>query len=107
MKKLLFVLAVAGAAVLVACNGNKKTNEEATDTEVAEVQSNYETDAFTTKSGKKVTVYALMHASVRVVVDGKEIEIDPVSKLRDRTVDYSAMPKADYIFVTHEHANCR
>lgn len=105
MKKLLFVLAVAGAAMLVACNGNKKTNEEVTDTEVADVQSNYEMDAFTTKSGKKVTVYSLMHASVRVVVDGKEIEIDPVLKLRDRTVDYSAMPKADYIFVTHEHGD--
>ena len=35
--------------------------------------------------------------------DGKEIEIDPVLKLRDRTVDYASMTKADYIFVTHEH----
>ena len=75
MKKLLFVLAVVGAAILVACNGNKKANEEATNTEVADVQSNYETEVFTTKSGKKVTVYALMHASVRVAVDGKEIEL--------------------------------
>lgn len=105
MKKLLMALAVAGAAMLVACNGNKKANEEATNTEVAGVQSNYEVDEFTTKSGKKVNVYALMHASVRVVVDGKEIEIDPVLKLRDRTVDYSTMPKADYIFVTHEHGD--
>ena len=105
MKKLLFVLAVAGAAMLVACNGNKKTNEEATDTEVADVQSNYEMDTFTTKSGKKVNIYALMHASVRVVVDGQELEIDPVLKLRDRTVEYSTMPKADYIFVTHEHGD--
>jgi len=105
MKKLLMALAVAGAAMLVACNGNKKANEEATNTEVADVQSNYEVDAFTTKSGKKVNVYALMHASVRVVVDGKEIEIDPVLKLRDRAVDYSTMPKADYIFVTHEHGD--
>lgn len=38
-------------------------------------------------------------------MDGKEIEIDPVLKLRDRTVDYSTMPKADYIFVTHEHGD--
>ena len=32
-----------------------------------------------------------------------EIEIDPVAKLRDRTVDFAAMPKADVIFITHEH----
>ena len=63
----------------------------------------YEVDVFKTKSGKTVKFHALMHACVRIEYDGKEIEIDPVSKLRDRTIDYSAMPKADYIFVTHEH----
>ena len=63
----------------------------------------YETDVFTTKSGKTVRFHALMHACIRIEYDGKEIEIDPVLKLRDRTVNYSAMPKADYIFVTHEH----
>ena len=64
---------------------------------------NYEVVVFKTKSGKTVKFHALMHASIRIEYDGKEIEIDPVTKLRDRTVDYTAMPKADYIFVTHEH----
>lgn len=68
-------------------------------------QTNYETDEFTTKSGKTVKLYALMHASIRMVYDGKEIEIDPCPQLRDRTVDYTVMPKADYVFVTHEHAD--
>ena len=65
----------------------------------------YEADAFHTKSGKTLRFNALMHASIRVEYDGKEIMIDPVAKLRDRTVDYTAMPKADYILVTHEHAD--
>lgn len=65
----------------------------------------YEVDVFKTRSGKVVKFHALMHASIRMEYDGQEIEIDPVGKLRDRTVDYSAMPKADYIFVTHEHAD--
>ena len=65
----------------------------------------YEVDVFQTKSGKTIKFHALMHASIRIEYDGKEIEIDPVLKLRDRTVDYSAMPKADYLFVTHEHAD--
>ena len=66
-------------------------------------KSNYETDVFTTRSGKTVKFHALMHSSIRIEYDGREIEIDPCAKLRDRTVDYSAMPKADIILVTHEH----
>ena len=66
-------------------------------------QQGYETDAFKTKSGKTVTFHALMHASIRIVYEGREVEVDPVQKLGNRTVDYAAMPKADYIFVTHEH----
>ena len=66
-------------------------------------KTNYETDVFTTKSGKIVKIYALMHSSIRIEYDGKEIEIDPCAKLKNRTVDYSAFPKADIILVTHEH----
>ena len=63
----------------------------------------YEVDSFTTKSGKTVKFHALVHASIRIEYDGKEIMIDPVTKLGGKTIDYTAMPKADYIFVTHEH----
>ena len=66
-------------------------------------QGNYETDVFKTKSGKTVTFYALTHASIRIQYDGKEIEIDPVTKLGNKTIDYTSMPKADYLLVTHEH----
>ena len=62
-----------------------------------------EIDVFKTKSGKTIKFYALVHASIRMVYDGKEIQIDPVSKLGNRTIDYASMPKADYLFITHEH----
>ena len=65
----------------------------------------YEVDVFKTKSGKTVKFHALVHASIRIEYDGKEIEIDPVTKLGNKTINYSAMPKADYIFVTHEHGD--
>ena len=65
--------------------------------------STYEVDVFKTQSGKEVKFHALMHSCIRIQYDGREIEIDPVAKLRDRTIDYAAMPKADYLFVTHEH----
>ena len=63
----------------------------------------YEVDIFKTKSGKTVTFHALVHASIRIQYDGKEIEIDPVTKLGNKTINYAAMPKADYLLVTHEH----
>ena len=66
-------------------------------------EKNNEIDSFVTQSGKTAKFYALVHASIRIEYDGKEIEIDPVHKLGDRTIDYTAFPKADYIFVTHEH----
>ena len=64
-------------------------------------QVNYETDVFKTKSGKEVTFHALTHASIRIQYDGKEIQIDPVTKLGNKTIDYASMPKADYLLVTH------
>lgn len=65
----------------------------------------YEVDVFKTKSGKTVKFHALVHASIRIEYDGKEIEVDPVTKLGGKIIDFSAMPKADYIFVTHEHGD--
>ena len=65
----------------------------------------YEVDVFKTKSGKTVKFHALVHASIRIEYDGKEIEIDPVTKLGNRTIDFTTMPKANYIFVTHEHGD--
>lgn len=64
---------------------------------------NAEVDTFTTKSGKTVKFHALVHASIRIDYDGKMIMVDPVTKLGDKTIDYAAMPKADFILITHEH----
>ena len=65
----------------------------------------YEVDVFKTKSGKTAKFHALVHSSIRIEYDGKEIEIDPVTKLGNKTIDLAAMPKVDYIFVTHEHGD--
>ncbi len=63
----------------------------------------YEIDVFKTASGKAIKIHALMHACIRLEFDGKEFEIDPVSALGNRKINYQTMPKADYILVTHEH----
>ena len=72
-------------------------------TDNAQERDAYEIDSFATQNGKTVKFHALVHASMRIEYDGKEIQIDPVTKLGEKTIDYAAMPKADYILVTHEH----
>ena len=62
----------------------------------------FEKDTFLTPQGKEVAVYAIKHGSLRIAYDGMEIEVDPVTKMEPAT-DYSTLPKADYILVTHEH----
>ena len=84
-------------------SGNETMNQVAE--QVPAAADTYEVDAFKTKSGKAIEFHALVHASIRIVYDGKELEIDPVTKLGSKTIDYAAMPKADYIFVTHEHGD--
>ena len=60
-------------------------------------------DVFTTPGGKRVEVLPLMHASLSLVIDGRQVYVDPVSELGERIVHYNTMPKADLLLVTHEH----
>lgn len=62
------------------------------------------TDTFVTKSGKQVVITPIKHASMRIAYNGIEIEVDPVIALPPAT-DYTSMPKADLILVTHEHGD--
>ena len=63
----------------------------------------YEVDEFTTESGKSVKIHALTHASIWIEAGDMQIYVDPVTKLGDKVIDYSQMPKADYILITHDH----
>ncbi len=55
-------------------------------------------DVFVTKKGPLVISF-IGHSSLMLTVDGLVIQVDPWSKL----ADYSAMPKADIILITHHH----
>lgn len=60
-------------------------------------------DTIRTKDGKKVVITCIKHASLQINYDGYEFEIDPVCSAVRPIIDYTEKPKADYIFVTHEH----
>lgn len=63
----------------------------------------YECDEFKTPNSMSVKLHALVHASIWIEAGDKQIFVDPVSQLGNRTIDYTTMPTADFILVTHEH----
>ena len=95
MKKniLLTMLLLMATMTFAAYTGKKSTIQK---------DAAVQTDTFKTKSGKEIVFTAIKHGSIRITFDGREIEVDPVRGLKP-TTDYSTYPKADYIFVTHEH----
>ena len=95
MKKniLLTMLLLMATMAFAACTGKKSSLQK---------DSAAQTDTFKTKSGKEIVFTAITHGSIRISFDDREIEVDPVRGLKPTTA-YSTYPKADYIFVTHEH----
>lgn len=60
----------------------------------------YETDVIPTPAGDlKITF--LGHGSLMLIFGGKVIHVDPYSHV----ADYSQLPKADLILITHEHSD--
>lgn len=66
----------------------------------ASAQKQFEPDEFIT-SGGKLTIYFIGHGTLMFDFNGKIIHVDPWTKL----TDYSKLPKADLILVTHEHGD--
>jgi L-ascorbate metabolism protein UlaG (beta-lactamase superfamily) len=68
--------------------------------EEAEPEQKFEQDTIKTSAGDlKITFVG--HGTLMFAFDGKTIHVDPVS----RAADYTEMPKADLILVTHEHGD--
>ena len=68
----------------------------------AEAEKMFEEDVIKTETGDlKITF--LGHASLMFAYQGKVLYVDPVGNPSGTPVDYSKMPKADIILITHEH----
>lgn len=67
---------------------------------LAAAQNQFETDNITTSSGDlKITFIG--HGTLLFIFNEKIIHVDPYGKL----ADYSTLPKADIILITHEHGD--
>jgi L-ascorbate metabolism protein UlaG (beta-lactamase superfamily) len=53
----------------------------------------------TSRGDLKISLFK--HASLRLVWDGKIIDVDPVST----SADYASLPKADLVLITHAHSD--
>lgn len=60
-------------------------------------------DLFTTGEGTSIYIYSIKHGSIRMKIGDKWLYVDPVSTGVAPATDFTTMPKADYILVTHEH----
>ena len=63
-------------------------------------QREYQEDVIRTSAGD-LTITLVGHGTLMFRHGGKVIHVDPVG----READYSAMPKADLVLVTHEHSD--
>ena len=63
-------------------------------------QINFESDVLPTSEGN-LTMTFIGHGTLMFGFDGKTIHVDPYGKL----ADYAALPKADAILITHDHAD--
>lgn len=64
-----------------------------------------EVDLFLTDKGSCIYSYCIKHGSVRLRIEDKWIYVDPVTDKVAPVTDYTSMPKADIILITHEHAD--
>ncbi len=60
----------------------------------------FEKDVFPTSAGN-LTITFIGHGTLMFEIDNKVIHIDPTAMF----ADYSTLPKADLILITHEHAD--
>jgi L-ascorbate metabolism protein UlaG (beta-lactamase superfamily) len=81
MKKLIFSIMMMIAAIIS-----------------TKAQSNFQKDVIQTSQGN-LTIYFIGHATLIFDFDGKIIHVDPWSKI----AEYSKLPKADLVLVTHHH----
>ena len=60
-----------------------------------------ERDTFKTANNKDIVITFIKHGSLMLTYDGLHIQVDPVTMF----ADYTTFPKADFILITHEHAD--
>ena len=94
MKVKRFIMAMMTIGAMCGCTAHGGENSEGAEKGC---------DVFKTQNGTTVKMYCIKHGSLRMQVGEKWIYVDPVTPAVKPETDYSTLPQADYILVTHEH----
>jgi len=65
----------------------------------------YPVAEFSSPTGDKLSITLIRHGSIALTYKGFSIQVDPVTRLGDKEIDYAAFPPADCILITHEHGD--
>lgn len=99
--------AIAALVLTISMVVSCKTKTAGQDADVKQTGENYadslECDSFMTANGTPIRMYAIKHATVMMQVGEKWIYTDPVTRGALPETDYTLLPKADFILVTHDH----
>jgi len=68
-------------------------------TTIQSTRAGYDMDIISTKDGKDLSITFIKHGSLLFTYDNKNIYLDPVLEY----ADYTQLPKADLVLITHEH----
>jgi L-ascorbate metabolism protein UlaG (beta-lactamase superfamily) len=90
------LLAAALPLLLAGCEAQERAEGQ----EQGQAQAIFEEDVIPTAAGD-LTITFIGHGTLMFRFDGKVIHVDPVG----READYSTMPDADLVLVTHEHGD--
>lgn len=101
--KNIFTFLLFSLIIGYACSGTSTKNETPMESKskIEELaQAGYKYDSITTPAGRNVNLVFIKHGSIIFDIDGYLVYVDPVTIFGN---DFSAVPKADMLLVTHEH----
>lgn len=102
MKKL-HVFLIFSVLLIVSCTKTNANTEITMDSQPkidSIAAAGYKYDTFTTPAGRSVDIAFIKHGSIIIDINNELVYIDPVTMFGN---DFSKLPKADMILVTHEH----
>lgn len=107
MKLLPIVIIAAAAVCATACCRRTKVADIVTDEYNQDILSltGGELDSFSINKKLTADIFSIKHGSLAVHTGGSWLYFDPVGKMAQPATDYSDFPKADYIFITHDHGD--
>jgi len=100
MKKVVIILLFLFIFLFSGCINDNTKNSDDTNKEIVKEEDNEEMDTFNVTDGK-LTITFIGHGSLQMDYNGKIIHIDPVAQFGD----YTKMPAADLILITHHHGD--